>query len=46
MDEHLERQYLEVELYEKIVVRERRRKGLLISAALLLFSISVRNSCL
>jgi len=37
MDEHLERQYLEVELYEKIMVRERRRKVLLITAALILF---------
>ena len=37
MDEHLERQYLEVELYEKIVVRERRRKAILISLASMIF---------
>lgn len=37
MDEHLERQYLEVELYEKIMVRERRRKAILISMAFILF---------
>ena len=38
MDEHLERQYLEVELYEKIVVRERRRKAVLITLAFCIFS--------
>ncbi len=37
MDEHLERQYLEVELYEKIIVRERRRKAILICLAFSLF---------
>lgn len=37
MDEHLERNYLEVELHEKVVVRERRRKGILIGIALVLF---------
>lgn len=43
MDEHLdqhernERQYLEVELYEKILVRERRKKALLITLALTIF---------
>lgn len=37
MDEHLERPYLEDELYEKVVVRERRRKGLLITLAFILF---------
>ena len=37
MDEHLERQYLEVELYEKILVRERRRNGILITLTFLLF---------
>jgi hypothetical protein len=37
MDEHLERQYLEVELYEKIVVRERRKKIILIVLAFSIF---------
>lgn len=37
MDEHLERQYLDVELYEKTTVRERRKKGILISSAFILF---------
>jgi len=37
MDEHLERQYLEVELYEKILIRERRRKAILITLSFCLF---------
>jgi hypothetical protein len=37
MDEHLDRKYLEVELYEKVIVREKRRKWTLISIALALF---------
>ena len=37
MDEHLERNFLEVELHEKIVVRERRRKAVLIGIAMILF---------
>ena len=37
MDEHLDRQYLEVELYEKIVVRERRRKAVFITLTFTIF---------
>lgn len=37
MDEHLERQYLEVELYEKIIVRERRKKIILVVLAFAVF---------
>lgn len=37
MDEHLDRKYLEVELYEKNLVRERRKKLILISLAFTVF---------
>jgi len=39
MDEHLERNYLEVELHEKIVVRERRRRAVLVGISLVLFLV-------
>ena len=37
MDEHLDRNFLEVELHEKIVVRERRKKALIIGISAVLF---------
>jgi hypothetical protein len=39
MDEYIDRNHLEIELYEKIVVRERRRKLLIVSVALLIFLV-------
>lgn len=39
MDEHLEKGYLDEELYEKQVVRQRKRKAILISSALSVFLV-------